>query len=237
MKTQSAVLCVLVFAHVLFAQDGRTNATVRGKNATPSFKAVSADLALRDNSTLNCSFKMQTFTFTSSYGQQLNISFANIDRIVLGTGKESSVVSFQNGDQLTGALEVDFLDVDSLLGSHKIRISDIKSIVIKTRMEISSAGLVYWCAFESEESIKNPAVGPKGEYRSGVFVGGKIGKALKTSGASEVASIKFPAGAFRSKGCIEFWARIDELKIWNYDKTKFNLGIREKDISQKVVPR
>ena len=171
---------------------------------------ILAEISLRDGSTLFCTIQPRTLPFAPAFTEKLSVPLRALKLIDFADENNPALIHFRNDDRLTATPLYETISVDSLLGRFEIDVLKIKRIVIKTQPGNTSAGLVYWCTFESEASIRKPAAGPEGEYHSGLFVDGKMGNALKTDGAKLAMAVNLPSGAFRNKGCIEFWARIDD---------------------------
>ena len=72
--------------------------------------------------------------------------------------------------------------------------------------------LVYRSTLDSAAAIENPLVGANGTCCGATFVEGKIGSALHVPAHSNVATIPLPNGLPQEKGCIEFWAKLQEGK-------------------------
>ncbi len=70
--------------------------------------------------------------------------------------------------------------------------------------------LVLHCTFDSADAVTSPAVGSSGTcLSSATFGAGKKGSALQVPAYSEIASLALTNGLPQSKGCIEFWAKLE----------------------------
>ena len=175
----------------------------------PKPGAIRAEIALRDGSVLRCAIPARGLPFTTAFGQKVDIRLGSIDKVVARAGEKGVVVHFRNGDRLTGAVGVESFKVRTAFGPLTLPVSVVKTVAFQAGTS-NSSGLVYWCTFESKESIAKPAAGPRGAYHAGIFVDGKEGKALKTDGPNLAMAVNLPTGSFGNKGCVEFWARIEE---------------------------
>lgn len=172
-----------------------------------------AEIHLCDGSSLFCTIQARALSFAPTFAEKIPIPLKAVKFIEFGDDDKTTVIHFDNGDRLTGALLAKTIRVRSLLGRFEIDVRKIKRIVIKPNAAPdakTAQGLLYWNTFDSPDAIRSPRVGPKGAFVAGTIVEGKMGQALKTNGARDAISVDFPAGAFRNKGCIEFWARIDD---------------------------
>lgn len=124
-----------------------------------------------------------------------------------GTNGEQ-IITLANGDVLHIAPKTKALAVTTMLGDLSIPLANIRKVAFSSANSATD-GLIYYCTFDSPEAIRKPAVGPAGEFLSGRFVEGKVGEALAITPGSCAVQTPIPAGFFGSKGCIEFWGRID----------------------------
>ena len=74
------------------------------------------------------------------------------------------------------------------------------------------ARLVYHNTLDSADAVAHPVVGAAGTCGDATFVDGKVGSALYVPADSNVASLPLPNGLPASRGCIEFWAKLQEGK-------------------------
>ena len=72
-----------------------------------------------------------------------------------------------------------------------------------------SPKLVFWSTLDSVEAITNPKIGQSGTYNDERFTEGKSGTALCIPSLSDKVSFSLPDGLPTSRGCIEFWARLE----------------------------
>ena len=74
------------------------------------------------------------------------------------------------------------------------------------------ANLVYRSTLDSESAVTSPVVGASGTCTDATFVDGKFGKALYVPAHTGVARIPLSDGLPTTKGCIGFWAKLQEGK-------------------------
>ncbi len=125
-----------------------------------------------------------------------------------GTGV-IQVVTLENGDTLHFTPSAKTLAIASVLGELSISITNICGITFAKGAAGCTDGLIYYCTFDSQASIEQPAVGPAGKFLSGRFVEGKVGNALAVPPFTCASQTPIPAGFFGPKGCIEFWGKIN----------------------------
>ena len=182
------------------------------KPVTDTATLLSAKIVLKDSSSLNGFVENQNLKVLSPVGSH-EIPLSQIDKIKTFSEPDSSKVFFQNGDCLSVKFATEALRVNTILGKTEISFSKISSIAFE-KMSIpgnTSNGLIYWCTFDSAESIESPKVGPRGVLFDGSFVEGKYGKALSTMGRPDVMSVAIPENQLKDVGCIEFWAKLSPL--------------------------
>ena len=73
----------------------------------------------------------------------------------------------------------------------------------------TKAELVYWSTLDSAAAITQPLIGSAGTCTGATFKSGKNGSALHVPARSNVASLPLPDGLPISRGCVEFWARLE----------------------------
>ena len=72
--------------------------------------------------------------------------------------------------------------------------------------------LVYHNTLDSADAVVHPVIGATGTCVNATFVDGKVGSALYVPADSNVANLPLPNGLPTSRGCIEFWAKLQEGK-------------------------
>lgn len=73
------------------------------------------------------------------------------------------------------------------------------------------ANLVFHCTFDSPKAIEKPEAGHcSGVMGQGRIVKGKFGNAYYLKRRDPGAQFNFPDGVIGEKGCIEFWAKLDD---------------------------
>lgn len=170
-------------------------------------RSIKAEISLRDGSTLKCRIQTRRTPFTT-HGQKIHVQLNTVEKVVFETPKQPAIIHFRNGDQLTGTFPVETIKTRSTLGEIDVPLAIIKEILF-IQNERSDAGLIYWNTFDSEAAARSPKVGPKSTLNAGRFVEGVKGNALYTEGNSDVLSFRIPPNTLKTKGCIEFWAKLD----------------------------
>ncbi len=185
-------------------------------------ETIGCTLRLADGSTIKGELITESFAGEALFAPDLALPARVVKAIAFDHKKGTCAVELTNGDRLTMAPATESFRVRSLLGEFDIPRTNIQSLSLRVLRTAGASGaeegLVYWCTFDSEEAIVNPAVGPGGEVENVSFVPGKVGDALRVSACSVAAVIPFPAGTLREKGCIEFWAKTENPRPFFTDK-------------------
>ena len=82
----------------------------------------------------------------------------------------------------------------------------------KTTFVEMPTNLILYCTFDSAAAVTTPAVGENGTCSDVTFVEGRIGSALSVPKLSDVASFSFSTGLPVKRGCIEFWAKMENVE-------------------------
>lgn len=72
----------------------------------------------------------------------------------------------------------------------------------------NSTDLAFYCSFDSESALREKG----SNYIKGAIVPGKIGNALSIPAHTAAAEFPLPVGVLGTKGCVEFWGRLDASK-------------------------
>jgi hypothetical protein len=67
--------------------------------------------------------------------------------IEFGIKNGNAIINFQNGDKLTAVLDVNDFEVETIFGKVKVKINQIKKIVVRNRNNIQEEGLVAYYPF------------------------------------------------------------------------------------------
>jgi len=131
-------------------------------------------------------------------------------------------ITLADGSVVLGEILEPAMKIKTLLGEVEIpfdKIAGVEFVDAKEKMapqqpapkapENNDPRLIYWNTFDSKEDTQKPKVGPVTEFLTGKFVLGKNGNALHSRGKTDLASFTIPPGFVTSKGCVEFWAKID----------------------------
>ena len=78
-------------------------------------------------------------------------------------------------------------------------------------LQKSNSDLLFYCSFDSERVVATPEIGPSPSFMENVaLVDGVRKKALSVTPLVPCLSIPLPAGFLGSRGCIEFWGKIEK---------------------------
>lgn len=194
----------LVLAVISQAKAMETNELVNVTNAT-----LKVEFTLEDGSRLIGTLADSALPFSLNFQQSLSLPIETLSSLEFDHSKEKAVVSFINGDRLTGCMDKQVLEVTSLAGTFQLQAGIINKILFLQQKKGPPKGLLYWNTFDSEEQIRQPAVGPKSVLNHGRIVEGKHGNALHTQGRMDAMSFVFPPYTLKKEGTVEFWAKMD----------------------------
>ena len=184
---------------------------------------VTANATLKDGSTIKGEFGTERIKGSTIFMEKLELDPALVKTVAFVSTNGESKVELSNGDKFTMKVEKESFAIKSLLGELNIPRINFRSITLSSR-RISAGGpedgLVFYCTFDDEAALANPAVGPTvklelGQIKTGA---GKNGGAFFVNPGIAGAEIVFPAGTFGEEGCIEFWANMAS------GKTEFSTG-------------
>ncbi len=153
---------------------------------------------------------------SGDYGP-LNATNCCVEGQCLGVGNACSdpkFIDFANGDY---RLADDSPCIDAgdnsyneaktdLAGARRVQNGVIDIGAFETRAPLE---LVYHSTLDSESAIVSPIIGESGTCSGATFIPGKIGAALHVPALSRVALIPFTDGLPPDRGCIEFWAKVE----------------------------
>ncbi len=172
---------------------------------------IAATVTLGDSSVIKGTVAETTaFEGAVAFKDGVKLPVAMIREMTADGTSGVQIATLANGDKFHFTPTTKALSVSTVLGNLSISLSNIRRVAFSATPVGSADGLVYYCTFDSPESILNPAVGPAGKFLSGRFVDGKAGGALAVAPYTCAAHAPIPAGFFGPKGCIEFWGRIDD---------------------------
>ena len=124
-----------------------------------------------------------------------------------------ATVTLVDGSILKGSLPSNAsIKLDTLLGPVRIPFDRISSLSLEpphSAFGIQHSALLYYCTFDSPDSISAPAAGPSGVFLGGSFVPGRKGNALRVEKDKTAFEAALPKGFLGPEGCIEFWAKIE----------------------------
>ncbi len=207
------------FATILSAAISAATFAVVAQDAT----IISANAALKDGSTFKGEFTTKSITGSTIFMEKLELDPALVKTVTFVNTNGESKIELNNGDKFAMTVADEAFAIKSLLGELNIPRTNFRSITLSPR-RISAGGcdegLIFYCTFDDEAALANPAVGPTvklelGQIKTGA---GKNGGAFFVNPGIAGAEIVFPAGTFGEEGCIEFWANMAS------DKTEFSTG-------------
>ncbi len=169
---------------------------------------IAATVTLGDSSVIKGTVAETTaFEGAVAFKDSVKLPVAMIREMTADGTSGVQIATLANGDKFHFTPTTKALSVATVLGDLSISLSNIRRVAFSATPVGSADGLIYYCTFDSPESILNPAVGPAGKFLSGRFVDGKSGGALAVSAYSNGAYVQLPPNTIGQKGCFEFWAR------------------------------
>ena len=182
---------------------------------------VNCNVRLADNSSVKGVLGNENIVGEPIFQPELTISTHLIKEIAFKDTNGTASVELKNGDRLTMTMATEIFSVSSILGNLDIPKNNIKSMSLSLRRDGAAAtdedGLVYWCTMDSVDAVTSPAVGPAGVLKGGAFRPGKIGDALYVPPYTMGTEVRLPIGFIGAKGCIEFWAKIENTRRYFSD--------------------
>ena len=184
---------------------------------------VSANATLTDGSTVKGELSTKNITGSTLFMEKLELDPALVKTVAFANTNGESKIELTNGDKFAMRVINDNFAIKSLLGELKIPRTNFRSITLSSR-RISAGGcdegLIFYCTFDDEAALANPAVGPTvklelGQVKTGE---GKNGGALFVNPGISGAAVVLPKGTLTPEGCIEFWANMAS------GKTEFSTG-------------
>ena len=170
---------------------------------------LGAEVSLTDGSLLKGALRRRFLPAESAILGRLRIDLSSVSSIAFEPDPAAAArVAFRNGDLVSAVLapKHDHLVLDTLVGPLAIPLRAVASLAIASD---ATDALIYHCTFDSPSSITRPAAGPAGRFLGGDFVPGKVGSALRVKAGEPAAEVSFGTGLMQPKGCIEFWAKIE----------------------------
>ena len=174
---------------------------------------VAATALLSDGSTIKGELLMPKITGSTVFLGKLALNPAIVKSIAFSGADNTAKVELENGDMFTMKVRDRSFTVKSVLGKLEIPRRAIRSLTLAKRRAAAKGGdgLVFYCTFDSKDSVTTPEVGPRGTFLRGEFMQGKVGMAMQTTVYSQNATFELPADFFNTSGCIEFWAKSKSL--------------------------
>ena len=173
---------------------------------------VAATALLSDGSTIKGEFLAPKITGSTAFIGKLALNPAIVKSITFSGTNNAAKVELENGDRFTMRVRDKSFALKSVLGRLDIPRRTVRSLTLAKRSAAANcdeAGLVFYCTFDDEASVKTPVIGPVGTVCSREFVEGKVNKAVRVPTGSSAGFFTLPPETFGKEGCIEFWAKIE----------------------------
>lgn len=171
---------------------------------------IHARVMLSDGSSINGVCQTEDLELETIFDPDLRLPMPLVSE-VLSVDDGRMRLRLANDDILTGRMKTASLSVGSLLGRLTIPFERVRQVRFT-----SSAGevgaLIYYSTFDDPEAILDPVVGPKGVPGNATFVPGRVGNAARVPRLGNAGVVNLPKGFLGTKGCIEFWAKIESNK-------------------------
>jgi small nuclear ribonucleoprotein (snRNP)-like protein len=182
---------------------------VRGE-APPSIstRPISVRVELVDGSRLFGATPILAVRLNSSVGK-LELPLSKVKTIEFRNEQQNVTVTLNNGDTLSGKLDVTSLQLRTLLGEVKVDLHNCSTLTVLGTSP-SRDHLVLWNTLGSKAEIYQSRVGPPGKYQGegGRFEKGRFGGILVVTQV-EQGMVSFPAKVISpSAGCIEVWVKL-----------------------------
>lgn len=186
-------------------------------------KIIAANATLKDGSTFKGEFTTKRITGSTIFMEKLELDPALVKTVAFANTNGESKIELTNGDKFAMRVSNDNFAIKSLLGELNIPRTNFRSVTFTTRRTSagdSEDGLVFYCTFDDEAALANPAVGPAVKLELGQVKTseGKNGGALFVNPGISGAMVVLPKGTLTPEGCIEFWANMAS------GKTEFSTG-------------
>ena len=173
---------------------------------------VTANATLKDGSTIKGEFLAPKITGSTAFIGKLALNPAIVKSITFSGTNNAAKVELENGDRFTMRVRDKRFTLRTVLGRLDIPRRTVRSLTLAKRSAAANcdeAGLVFYCTFDDEASVKTPVIGPAGTVCSREFVDGKVNKAVRVPTGSSAGFFTLPPETFGKEGCIEFWAKIE----------------------------
>lgn len=183
-----------------------------GSMATLADAAIDCNMRLSDGSAIKGELLTEKLVGETIFAPSLELAPDIVKSVTLRGTNGVAALELANSDKLTMTLATEAFRLKSIIGVFDVPRANVKALTLTTRPDGAKCcggdGLVYWCTFESEADVENPAVGPQGKYICGDFVPGKVGNAISFPAYRTGVLVNIPQGVIRERGCIEFWAKL-----------------------------
>ena len=206
------VIASIIAIVVSFAASADKPASCAAACKDAAKTTVAATALLSDGSTIKGEFLAPKITGSTAFSGKLALNPAIVKSITFSGTNNAAKVELENGDRFTMRVRDKRFTLRSVLGRLDIPRRTVRSLTLAKRCAAANcdeAGLVFYCTFDDEASVKTPVIGPVGTVCSREFVEGKVNKAVRVPTGSSAGFFTLPPETFGKEGCIEFWAKIE----------------------------
>ena len=171
---------------------------------------ISASVTLRDSSVIKGTVADGTaLDGAVAFKNGVMLPVATIREMAADGTNGVQIVTLDNGDKFHFTPVTKTLAMATVLGDLSISLSNIRRVTFSAVGKASAGNLIFHCTFDSPEAVEKPTIGPGGKVLlSNIFSEGKFGNAMHVGPRQESARFSIPAGFLKTKGCIEWWAKI-----------------------------
>ena len=206
------VIASIIAIVVSFAASADKPASCAAACKDAAKTTVAATALLSDGSTIKGEFLAPKITGSTAFIGKLALNPAIVKSITFSGTNNAAKVELENGDRFTMRVRDKRFTLRTVLGRLDIPRRTVRSLTLAKRSAAANcdeAGLVFYCTFDDEASVKTPVIGPAGTVCSREFVDGKVNKAVRVPTGSSAGFFTLPPETFGKEGCIEFWAKIE----------------------------
>lgn len=178
--------------------------------------AIDCNMRLSDGSAIKGELLTEKIVGETIFAPSLELAPEIVKSITLKGTNGVAALELTNSDKLTMTLSTEAFRLKSIIGEFVVPKANVRSLTLAVKkdggqLSGGEGGLIFYCSFDDEESVREPECGPKGRLGSGwSFVDGKVGKAMHVAPGTLAALFRLPADFIPQTGTIEFWGKIDE---------------------------
>ena len=176
----------------------------------PQFRITSTAI-LKDGSVLKADFLNIEVSGDTAFIKGLSLNPGIIKTLDFkGTNGEARV-TLVNNDNFAIKVADENYKIKSSLGELSIPRQGIRSLSFKKVKAAcaSDEGLIFYCNFDDQDAVQNPAIGPSACFNKATISNdGKNASALFAKRYAPQAAFDLPPQFLGKAGCIEFWSKI-----------------------------